>query len=116
MKQTSLHYQIIRYCRCCPGDARFTSRISSEHQPPLSLEDNKTAIQLVTNGASAADRSKHVHIRNNFVYQFLNCGKMELRHCPDSKMVADLLNIFFSSHTISIVLEIHLKKKSAEQG
>ena len=44
---------------------------------PLLLEDNKAAIQLVTKGASTTDKSKHVHIRNNFVYQFSNSGEME---------------------------------------
>ena len=55
------------------------------------MEDNKATIQLVTDGASTADRSKHVHIRNSFVFQFLDIGVMEIRHCPTKKMLADLL-------------------------
>ena len=83
------------------------------HQkPPLLLEDNKAAIQLVTNGSSTADRSKHVHIRNNFVYQFLNRGEMEIRHCPTSKMVTDLLTQPLPTHTFSILREILSKKTS----
>ena len=31
-------------------------------QPPVLMEDNKAAIQQATNGASTADRSRHVHI------------------------------------------------------
>ena len=43
-------------------------------QPSVPMENNSAAIQLVTNGASTADRSKHVHTRNNFVFQFLDSG------------------------------------------
>ena len=30
-------------------------------------EDNKAAIHLVSNGMSTSDRSRHIHIRNNYV-------------------------------------------------
>ena len=62
--------------------------------------------------SSTADRSKHVHIRNNFVYQFLNRGEMEIRHCPTSKMVTDLLTQPLPTHTFSILREILSKKTS----
>merc|ERR1711991_1238088 len=59
------------------------------------------------NTASTADRARHVHIRNNFVFQFLESGKMEIRHCPTNMMLADLLtkplttNIFFYPPRVS---------------
>ena len=84
--------------------------------PPVLMEDNKAAIQLVTNGASTADRSRHVHIRNNFVFQFLDSGKMEIRHCPTDKMLADLLTKPLNTNTFLILREFLLGNKTAEQG
>ena len=80
------------------------------------MEDNRAAIHLVTNGASTADRSKHVHIRNNFINQFLNNGDMEIRHCPTSKMLADLLTKPVNTHIFTILREFLLGTKTAEQG
>lgn len=87
-----------------------------ECQPPILMEDNRAAIQLVTNGASTADRSKHVHIRNNFINQFLNNGDMEIRHCPTNKMLADLLTKPVNTHIFTILREFLLGNKIAEQG
>ena len=80
------------------------------------MEDNKAAIQLVTNGATTADRSRHVHIRNNFVFQFLDSGTMEIRHCPTDKMLADLLTKPLNTNTFLILREFLLGNKTAEQG
>ena len=83
-------------------------------QPPVSMEDSKAAIQLVTYGASTADRSRHVHIRNNFVFQFLDSGVMEIRHCSTSKMLADLHTKPLITNTFSILREFLLGTKTAE--
>lgn len=85
-------------------------------QPPVLMEDNKAAIQLVTNGASTAERSRHVHIRNNFVSQFHDSGEMEIGHCPTSKMIADLLTKLLIANTFYILREFHLGNKTAEHG
>ena len=46
----------------------------TKSQPITIYEDNKAAIQLVSNGMSTSDRSRHIHVRNNFVGQFVeNC-------------------------------------------
>ena len=54
-------------------------------------EDNKAAIQLVSNGMSTSDRSRHIHVRNNFVAQFLENGQIKIIHCPTKHMIADIL-------------------------
>lgn len=90
--------------------------LEGELQPPKLLKDNETAIELVTNGASTAGRSKHVHTQKNFVKQFLNCGKVGILHCPTSIMVADLLTKPFPSHTFSVLREILFGKKSTDEG
>ena len=54
-------------------------------------EDNKAAIQLVSNGMSTSDRSRHIHVRNNFVGQFVENGQIKVVHCPTKHMIADIL-------------------------
>ena len=54
-------------------------------------EDNMAAIHLVSNGMSTSDRSRHIHIRNNFVNQFVSSGDIEVVHCPTKLMIADIL-------------------------
>ena len=54
------------------------------------MEDNEAAIKLVTNGGSKSDRSKHVHIRNCFITQYIKNGTLKIEYCPTEKMIADL--------------------------
>ena len=60
-------------------------------QPITIYEDNKSAIQLVSNGMSTSDRSRHIHVRNNFVGQFVENGQIKVVHCPTKHMIADIL-------------------------
>lgn len=71
VRQILLHYQMLSLL---PMGEWFTCRATGWTIASMLLEDNKAGVQLVTNGAGATDRSKHVHIRMNFVNQFLNCG------------------------------------------
>ena len=65
--------------------------VLSESTPVKIMEDNKAAIDMVTNGASTSDRSKHVHIRNCFVAQFVASREFEIFYCPTVHMIADIL-------------------------
>ena len=60
-------------------------------QPITIYEDNKAAIQLVSNGMSTSDRSRRIHVRNNFVGQFVENGQIKVVHCPTKRMIADIL-------------------------
>ena len=60
-------------------------------QPITIYEDNKSAIQLVSNGMSTSDRSRHIHVRNNFVGQFVENGQVKVVQCPTKYMIADIL-------------------------
>ena len=55
------------------------------------FEDNQAAIHLINNGMTTSDRSRHIHIRNNFVNQFVSSGDIEVVHCPTKLMIADIL-------------------------
>ena len=63
----------------------------SNFSPITIHEDNKAAIQLASNGMSTSDRSRHIHVRNNFVGQFLENGQIKIVHCPTKQMIADIL-------------------------
>ena len=63
----------------------------TKSQPITIYEDNKAAIQLVSNGMSTSDRSRHIHVRNNFVGQFVENGQIKVVHCPTKYMIADIL-------------------------
>ena len=40
---------------------------------------------------STSDRSRHIHIRNNYVGQFVENGQIKVIHCPTKNMIADIL-------------------------
>ena len=54
------------------------------------MEDNKAAIDLIQNGASTSERSKHVHIRNCFIAQYVQSGEFKVSYCPTLEMIADI--------------------------
>ena len=59
---------------------------------PIPLyEDNMAVIHIVNNGMSTSDRARHVHIRNNFINQFIKSGEITVFHCRTEIMIADIL-------------------------
>ena len=59
-------------------------------KPATIYEDNKAAINLVSDGASTSERTRHVHIRNNFIGQFIESKDIRVIYCPTNKMIADI--------------------------
>ena len=59
-------------------------------KPVTIYEDNKAAINLVSDGASTTERTRHVHIRNNFIGQFIESKEIKVIYCPTQKMIADI--------------------------
>jgi hypothetical protein len=59
-------------------------------QPVTIYEDNKAAINLVSDGASTTERTRRVHIWNNFIGQFIDSKEIEVIYCPTQKMIADI--------------------------
>ena len=66
--------------------------LSNIEVTPIALyEDNTSVIHIVKNGMSTSDRAKDVHIRNNFVTQFIKSGDIHVLHCRTELMIADIL-------------------------
>ena len=59
-------------------------------KPVVIREDNKAAIDMVNDGATTSDRTKHVHIRNSFIGQFIDSNDIDVEYCPTNEMVADI--------------------------
>ena len=59
-------------------------------KPVVIKEDNKAAIDMVNDGATTSDRTKHVHIRNSFIGQFIDSNDIDVEYCPTNEMVADI--------------------------
>jgi hypothetical protein len=55
------------------------------------LEDNMPTINMMRNGRSMSDRTRHVDVKYFFVKQYIQNGKIVLKHCPTADMVADIL-------------------------
>ena len=68
-----------------------TSLITSKSQPITIHEDDEAAIQLASNGMSTSATSRHIHVRNNFVGQFVENGQIKIVHRPTKRMIADIL-------------------------
>ena len=66
--------------------------LSGRSSKPITLyEDNTAVIHIVNNGMATSDRARHIHIRNNFVHQFITAGDIIVIHCGTHNMIADIL-------------------------
>ena len=66
--------------------------LTGKTSKPITLyEDNTAVIHIVNNGMSTSDRARHIHIRNNFVNQFVKSGDIYVLHCRTELMIADIL-------------------------
>ena len=59
-------------------------------KPMVIFEDNQSAISLAKN-PKFHGRSKHIAIKYHFIREQVNSGKIELRYCKTSDMIADFL-------------------------
>ena len=54
-------------------------------------QDNLSAIKLAENGASSAERTRHIAIRFFWLKDRVDAGELAIVYCPTADMVADLL-------------------------
>ncbi len=71
---------------------QLMSGMENERQPaPVKIfEDNQGAIALSKDPVSR-QRSKHIDIRDHFVFSALSDGKITIEYCPTEDMVADVM-------------------------
>lgn len=59
--------------------------------PAVLYQDNLSAIKLAENGASSAERTRHIAIRFFWLKDRVDAGELAIVYCPTADMVADLL-------------------------
>ena len=52
-----------------------------DKKPVKIYEDNKVSINVVSDGASTTERTRYVHIRNNFIGQFIESNEIKVIYC-----------------------------------
>ena len=67
-----------------------------EHQghpqpPALIYQDNQSMIQLMRNGRSSSERTRHVDIRCFFLHDRITTGDIDIVYLPTTDMIADIL-------------------------
>ena len=61
-------------------------------QPPaLVYQDNQSTIQLIRNGRSNSERTRHVDIRYFFLHDRITTGDIAIIYLPITDMIADIL-------------------------
>ena len=73
-----------------PEDTVVEELLTENGKPVVIREDNKAAIDMVNDGATTSDRTKHVHIRNSFIGQFIDSNEIDVEYCPTNEMAADI--------------------------
>jgi hypothetical protein len=62
------------------------------HQPPALIhQDNQSTIQLIRNGRSNSERTRHIDIRYFFLHDRLSTGDIDIQYLPTQDMTADIL-------------------------
>ena len=62
------------------------------HQPPAAIyRDNQSTIQLIRNGRSNSERTRHVDIRYFYLHDKLSIGDVDITYIPTEEMIADIL-------------------------
>jgi hypothetical protein len=62
----------------------------SPQQPTILYEDNKSAIQIVTNGNDKG-RTKHMDVRYHLIRELVQSNTIQVKYMPTESMVADIL-------------------------
>ena len=67
-------------------------QLQGHHQPPATIyQDNQSTIQLIRNGRSNSERTRHVDIRYFFLHDRTRTGDIAITYLPTEEMIADLL-------------------------
>ena len=69
---------------------QLLSDIDEVKKPVVIFEDNQGAIALYKNPVNR-QRLKHIDVRYHFIRTMQNTGKVLIKYCPTTDMVADLM-------------------------
>ena len=67
-------------------------RCQGHHQPPALIhQDNQSTIQLIRNGRSNSECTRHVDIRYYFLHHRMSTSDIDIQYLPTKEMIADIL-------------------------
>ena len=69
----------------------FLERQGHPQPPALIYQDNQSTIQLMRNGRSNSERTRHVDIRYFFLHDRITTGDIDIVYLPTTDMIADIL-------------------------
>jgi hypothetical protein len=55
------------------------------------FQDNTSTINLINNGKSNSQRSKHINVKYFYLKERIDLGELTVEHCPTKVMIADIL-------------------------
>jgi hypothetical protein len=82
--------------------------------PTVVFQDNEAAIHMFTTGRTNFKRSKHMHIRINYVKEHIDMGTIRIVFLPTDLMLADLLTKGFSKVMFIPLMDRHCIVASPE--
>jgi hypothetical protein len=60
-------------------------------KPATMFQDNKSTIQLIKNGQSNTERTRHIAIRYFFIKDRITSGEIQVLYKPTLEMTADIM-------------------------
>ena len=69
----------------------FLERQGHPQPPALIYQDNMSTIQLIENGRSNSERTRHIDVRFFFLHDRQRTGDVEIKYLPTERMITDIL-------------------------
>ena len=72
-------------------DLNFLERQGHPQPPALIYQDNQSTIQLMRNGRSNSERTRHVDIQYFILHDRITTGDIDIVYLPTTDMITDIL-------------------------
>jgi hypothetical protein len=95
---------------CVYGTHQFLIDAGYNMLPPMIFEDNMSTIDLIRNGRSKTDRTRHIAIRRFVAVDKVTKGEILIEHCPTAEMIADILTKPMSGSPFKYLRDMMLGK------
>jgi len=110
----SEHVAVGEHIGCVEGTHQFLVDAGYKMLPPMILEDNMSTIDMIKNGRSKTDRTRHIAIRRHVAVDKITKGEILIQHCPTEEMVADILTKPMAGAQFKKLRDIMLGKSVSE--
>lgn len=77
-------------------------------QPAAMFQDNMSTIQLLKNGKSNAERTRHTDLRYFFITDSIKRGELQVIYKPTEEMIADIMTRALPSKLFKILRDLLL--------